>query len=121
MPLKFIQSQHIIVQKAIAANSNYLSDLDVTRNATTQHKTIDDGITSHSIDYIQYRCEGLIGIVHLASVVYNIPSSLLHQLETFIHAVRDAGQDFENENMHQLRNISPGYVDDQHLIFQKIF
>jgi len=80
-------------------------------------QTIDDGITSHSIDYIQYKCEGLIGIVHLASVVYNIPSSLLHQLETFIHAVRDVGQEFESENI----TFSPGYVDGQHLIFQKIF
>lgn len=72
-------------------------------------RTVIDGLNNESVDYIQYKCEGAIGITQLASLVYDIPSCLVNQLEDFLHNVSDICEECNNTtNLHQLGNIFTG-------------
>lgn len=72
-------------------------------------QTLSDGLNLESIDYIQYKCEGIIGITHLGSLVYDIPSGLVDSLEEFMSTVSDIWKDYDNtSSWNELGNIFTG-------------
>ena len=62
---------------------------------------INDGLNTECVDYIQYKCEGVIGITQLASLVYDIPNSLVHELEEFMYNVSDIWSEYGGTTSHQ--------------------
>ena len=60
--------------------------------------TINEDLNEESIDYIQYKFEGLISILHLASDIHGVPQSLIDKLEEFVHCLDDFSDDFKNSN-----------------------
>ena len=60
--------------------------------------TTDEDLNEESIDYIQYKFESLINIMHLASDIHGVPQSFIDKLEEFVHCLDDFAKDFKNSN-----------------------
>ena len=59
---------------------------------------IDEDLNEESIDYIQYKFESLINVMHLASDIHGVPQSFIDKLEEFVHCLDDFAKDFKNSN-----------------------
>ncbi len=72
-------------------------------------QTLNEDLNVETIDYLQYKSEGLVSITHLASVVYDISNGLVCKLENFLHGLVDFSEDCKlNNPSHGLGNIFTG-------------
>ena len=60
------------------------------------------------MDFIHYKFEGVIGIAQLASLVYDIPNSLVCTLEDFMSNVGEIWKEYASTSHHHLEIIFTG-------------
>ena len=83
---------------------------DVSSEKTLQDtlQIMNNGLNTECVDYIHYKCEGVIAIAQLVSLVNDIPNSLACALEDFMSNVGEIWKEYDNTSHHQLEIIFTG-------------